>query len=271
MTRCGLLAASLAFAAVTATTASAQQLSSATEPATAPVSQQSAPEATPAPKEPDPFTHLLQNFYRDVKHLPSLDNAITLGVGGGLALAVHPVDDEVTEHATEGGPRQPYTFGSALGDGWVQVGFAVGTYATGLIAHQSTVTHFGSDLVRAQALNAVLTQGVKFAVRRDRPGNPEGTSYSMPSGHTSSAFATAAVVWRHFGWKAGVPASAVGAWVGAGRVQLGKHFLSDVVFGAAVGTLSGRTVTVGHGRKQIVVTLAVVPGGAAAVFTVVER
>ena len=58
------------------------------------------------------------------------------------------------------------------------------------------------------------------------------------------------MVWRHFGWKAGVPASAVGAWVGAGRVQLGKHFLSDVVFGAAVGTMSGRTVTIGHGAKH---------------------
>src|SRR5215467_12384899 len=125
MTRRGLFAASLVFAT-----------------ATAAPSQQAAPDAAPEPKESDPFTHLFQNFYRDLKHLPSIDNAITLGIGGGLALAVHPADDYVTEHATEGGPRQPYKFGSALGDGWVQVGFAVGTYTTGLIAHQSTVTHF---------------------------------------------------------------------------------------------------------------------------------
>ena len=93
----------------------------------------------------------------------------------------------------------------------------------------------------------------------------------MPSGHASSAFATSAVVWRHYGWKAGLPASAIGAWVGAGRVQLGQHFLSDVVFGAAIGTLSGRTVTIGHGRRVVSVAPAAVPGGGALRFTLIER
>jgi len=226
--------------------------------------------ATP-PGEPDPFTHIFHNLLLDAKHLPSIDTALTLGIGGGLALAVHPYDDTVTERATAGGPRPFYEFGSNLGDGWVQVGFAVGTYATGLIAHETSATHLGSDLIRAQMINLVVTQGVKFAVRRERPGDPEGSSYSFPSGHTSSTFATAAVVWRHFGWKAGIPASAVGVWVGAGRVQLGRHFLSDVVFGAAVGTMSGRTVTIGHGRQQVAVSPAAVPGGAAINFTLIER
>jgi len=63
----------------------------------------------------------------------------------------------------------------------------------------------------------------------------------------------------------------VGVWVGAGRVQLGRHFLSDVVFGAAVGTMSGRTVTIGHGRQQVAVSPAAVPGGAAINFTLIER
>ena len=226
--------------------------------------------ATPPP-EPDPFTHIFHNLFLDAKRLPSIETAVTLGVGGGLALAVHPFDDEVTEHATAGGPRTFYEVGSNLGDGWVQVGFAVGTYATGLLAHKTSATHLGSDLIRAQVINVVVVQGVKFAVRRERPGNPSGNSYSFPSGHTSSAFATAAVVWRHLGWKAGVPASAIGVWVGAGRVQLGRHFLSDVVFGAAVGTMSGRTVTIGHGPKQVTVSPAFVPGGAGVVFTLVER
>jgi hypothetical protein len=223
------------------------------------------------PPERDPFIHLFHNLVLDAKRLPSVETAITLGVGGALALAVHPADDTVTERATAGGPRDFYQVGSTIGDGWAQAGFAVGTYATGLIAREKAVTHFGSDLIRAQVINAVVTQGAKFAIRRERPGGPSGKSYSFPSGHTSSTFATAAVVWRHFGWKAGVPASALGAWVGAGRVQLGKHFLSDVVFGAAVGTMSGRTVTIGHGRKQVVVSPAAGPGGAAIAFTLVER
>jgi len=226
--------------------------------------------APPDPPDRDPFLYAFHNLVRDAKRLPSVETAITLGIGGGLALAVHPVDDTVTEHATEGGPRQPYKAGSAIGSGWAQIGFAVGTYTTGVIAHHRATAHFGADLVSAQAINAVITQGMKFAVRRERPGNPGG-SYSFPSGHTSSAFATAAVTWRHFGWKVGLPASAVGAWVGASRVQLGRHFLSDVVFGAAVGTAAGRTVTIGHGARKVTMGPTAVPGGAALMFTLVER
>jgi membrane-associated phospholipid phosphatase len=235
---------------------------------TAVFAQAPAAPSNPAPDR-NPILYLFQNLVRDAKRLPSKETAITLGIGGGLALAVHPADDYVFEHATEGGPRQPWTLGSALGSGWTQVGFAVGTYATGVIAHQRPMAHFGADLISAQAINAVVVQGVKFAVRRERPGNPEGRSYSMPSGHTASAFATAAVVWRHYGWKAGLPASAVGAWVGAGRVQLGKHFLSDVVMGAAVGTMSGRTVTIGHGATKVTMGPTVVPGGGALTFALV--
>ena len=231
-----------------------------------------APPPVTVPPAPDrPFTQLFHNLVRDAKRLPSIETAVSLGIGGGLAFAVHPADDYVYEHATANGPRPFFKLGSTLGDGWAQVGFAVGSYGTGLIAKNRDLTHFGSDLIRAQVLNVVLTQGVKFSVQRERPEGSSGHSYSFPSGHTSSAFATATVVWRHYGWKAGLPASFVGAWVGASRVQLGKHYLSDVVFGAAVGTVAGRSVTIGHGRSRLALAPAPVRGGAALMFTLVER
>lgn len=261
MTR-GVLAIGFCLLLVSTGTASAQS----TEPA-APAQ----PQAQPAEREHDrPITHVFQNLYRDARRLPSLDTALLLGAGGGLALAVHPADDDLYEHATEGGPRQPYRLGSAMGHGWTQVSFAVGTYATGLIAGQQEITHFGSDLISAQVINAVVTQGVKFSARRNRPGGSSSSS-AMPSGHTSSAFATAAVVWRHYGWKYGLPASAVGAWVGAGRVQLGRHYLSDVVMGATLGLVAGRSVTIGHGRTRVAVVPAAAPGGAAVTFAVIQR
>ena len=271
MTSRGLALVLCVFVLRAGTAASAQTVTtpdSAQTPATT-----AAPQPEPEPqREPDrPLTHLFQNFARDARRLPSIETAVSLGIGGALALAVHPADDEVYEHVTEAGPRGFYEVGSVLGDGWVQIGFAVGTYATGLVARERELTHFGSDLIRAQALNAVFTQGLKFAVRRERPGGSTSHSYSMPSGHTSSTFATAAVVWRHYGWKAGLPVSALGAWVGAGRVQLGKHYLSDVVLGAAIGTVAGRAVTIGHGRSRLALSPARVPGGAALMFTLVER
>ena len=132
-----------------------------------------APTEAPPPDR-NPFLYLFHNLVLDAKRLPSIETAVTLGIGGGLALAVHPVDDTVTERATAGGPRGFYRVGSDIGDGWAQVGFAVGTYATGVVTGKRSVTHFGGDLVRAQTINFVLAQGIKFAARRHRPGNPDG-------------------------------------------------------------------------------------------------
>src|SRR5438034_10835156 len=38
---------------------------------------------------------LLKGLVSDVTHLPSRENLLWAGVGGGLALAVHPFDDDV--------------------------------------------------------------------------------------------------------------------------------------------------------------------------------
>ena len=40
---------------------------------------------------------LVKNLFDDVKHLPSKENAYWAAFGGGLALAVHPADDDLNE------------------------------------------------------------------------------------------------------------------------------------------------------------------------------
>lgn len=65
---------------------------------------------------------------------------------------------------------------------------------------------------------------------------------SFPSGHTSNSFALAAVAERHYGWKLGLPAYLVAGLVGASRIEQDKHHLSDVMSGAVLGYVVGRTV-----------------------------
>jgi membrane-associated phospholipid phosphatase len=81
--------------------------------------------------------------------------------------------------------------------------------------------------------------------------------------------ASAIVLQRHFGWKAGVPACAVAAYIGVSRLSQNKHYASDVVFGAAVGMVAGRAVTVGRGRARF--EMAPFPAGAGIGFTLVQR
>jgi membrane-associated phospholipid phosphatase len=108
-----------------------------------------------------------------------------------------------------------------------------------------------------------LTMIFKQAARRSRP---EGTGYSFPSGHTTVTFASATVLQRHFGWKVGLPAYAVATYVAASRVEMKKHYLSDVAFGAALGIAAGRTVPIGHGQRLLISPMAS-PSGVGASFT----
>lgn len=221
-----------------------------------------------------PFVRLFHNLFADLKRYPSRDTAVTLGIGGVLSLAAYPLDDHVSDHASAGGTDQMFHVGGMVGGGYVQVGGAVITYVVGKAVRSPTVSHLGADLIRAQVLNGLITHGMKFAFRRSRPGGSPGhlpATYSFPSAHASATWTSATVLWRHLGWKAGVPAALVATFASGSRIQQRQHFLTDVMFGAAIGVSSGRTITIGHGGRQIVAAPLVTPGGAGVVFTVVQR
>lgn len=149
-------------------------------------------------------------------------------------------------------PRRPadrfFEVGEILGGAWVQAGGAAATYVVGAAARKPALAHLGQDLVRAQARNGLMTHALKLTVRRTRP---DGGRYSFPSGHASGSFASAAVLGRHLGPKVGLPAFALATYVAVSRVQEGRHFPSDVILGAAIGVLAGRTVTAAHGRRSL--------------------
>ena len=81
-------------------------------------------------------------------------------------------------------------------------------------------------------------------------------------------FTSAAVLQEHGGWKFGVPSYALATFVAWTRVRDRSHWLSDAFFGAAIGSMAGRTVVRGHKDKQQrwTVTPVKTPGGAAVYF-----
>ncbi len=224
---------------------------------------QRAPAAPPVERWPDdrPFTRLAQNLVTDIAALPSRTTLVLLVAGaGGAAVAARGADADLARRADVAGPVSYTTPGDVLGNGWVQGGGAVATYAIGRIAGRPRVTHIGSDLVRSQILNGLLTAGLKVAVNRRRP---TGGPHAFPSGHTSATFASAAVLHGHFGWKTGVPAYAIASFVGWTRVRDREHWVSDVVFGASIGLAVGHTVTRGHRLRDWMIVPVRTKGGAA--------
>jgi membrane-associated phospholipid phosphatase len=220
-----------------------------------------------APAGAQSVASLFTTLPADFAHLFTPSNAIILGIGGVGSGAIHPKDDAIAEHvrADTGARKSFFKAGAAIGDGAEQGAFALGMYIIGRASHSARVGALGADLVDAQIVNGILTQGLKYAVNRTRPN---GSSRSFPSGHTSATFATAAVIHEHYGWKVAVPFYGLGGYVSASRMVDQEHFASDVIFGAALGIVSGRAASFGHGPHRVSVSPLAVPRGIAVIGTI---
>jgi len=148
-------------------------------------------------------------------------------------------------------------FGNTWGGGWVIGGGSTATFAAGALGGHEGLEALGTDLLRAYALNGVATLALKGAADRQRPS---GGRYSFPSGHTSSAFCIAPVLGHHLGWRAQVPAVALGVITALGRMQDRHHYLSDVIFGAALGWAAGDLSVRLSGRDDTGGSLVLAPG-----------
>ena len=119
----------------------------------------------------------------------------------------------------------------------------------------------GLVAIEAMSLAGSTTQLLKSAVHRPRPpGYEEGVSppydyHSLPSGHATGAFAAAASATTIFALRH--PHSRATPWIAAAgflvagttaalRVEAGRHFPSDVLAGAAIGTAAGIGVPLAH-------------------------
>jgi membrane-associated phospholipid phosphatase len=215
-------------------------------------------------RERFPFANVFKDLFTDVKNLPSRDNAWIAGIGAGLALASHQGDNRVARNAAkENTFEDVFDGGARIGSGMAQIGAAFGAYAIGRFSGNDKLAAVGRDLVRAQVFNTVLTQGIKFAAQRERPDGSD--KYSFPSGHASTAFATATVLQRYYGLKVGLPAYAMATYVATSRLTENKHYLSDVAFGAAIGVIAGRTSTLHLGGSAFAITPIVGPNGGAGI------
>lgn len=135
---------------------------------------------------------------------------------------------------------------SALSDP-IALGIPLSCLTVGVITKDKTLQQKGVYLVSSFTANAFATHLLKITINRKRPveTDPNFTtvvaaeSRSFPSGHTSEAFSMATAVTLSFPkWYVAVPAYSFASLVGYSRMYLGVHYPSDVIAGAALGTLS---------------------------------
>jgi membrane-associated phospholipid phosphatase len=206
-------------------------------------------------REPSGAGAFMRDVLRDYRNFLSIDNAQWAAVGSVVTLIVHQVDDNLSPPT----PTTSAKVGNTYGNLAFQFPLAIGWWAIGHGVHSSRGADAGRDLVRAQISAVSWTYLVKYSVNRTRPN---GDPRSFPSGHASATFATASVLEQHYGWKLGLPVFGAATYTAVERVRADKHWASDVVAGALVGVLAGRTVTIRLRQQKVAIGAEAVPGGA---------
>lgn len=130
-------------------------------------------------------------------------------------------------------------------------------YIYGLASQDLRARQIALGGLQAFLVTGITTQILKQLTHRhrpyqDNPSNPEAWDgpfssieyTSFPSGHTSTAFALAALISSVYNDKAwvGILSYTIASGVAWSRVYENKHWPSDVFFGAALGIAIGKTV-----------------------------
>jgi membrane-associated phospholipid phosphatase len=180
------------------------------------------------------------------------------------------LDASVRDGLRWGNPKAADTASNVLVEGIIPV------TALGLTAlasqHEGRIRDFPVDaliMVEAMTLALNLNQATKMAVGRERPfvhalptaerdqtSNPSDNNTSFYSGHTTMAFSVAVAAgtvaslrgyrWAPWIWAAGLT---VASGVGYLRIAADKHYFTDVMLGAAMGSAFGFGVPhLFHGR-----------------------
>lgn len=192
-------------------------------------------------------------------------DAILLGVFTVGTVAVAPIDMQIATRLQDPGTQENRFLHKAatgfrlLGDpGSIVTGAAI--YVAGRAGENARVQSLGLHSVESIVFADMLAGAIKMVAGRQRPfvdiKNPynfqlwrgfSGDQFrSFPSGHTTTAFAFASAFtretqffWPHAGFLVGTIFYGGAGLVGVSRIYNNMHWASDVLTGAAIGTIVG--------------------------------
>jgi membrane-associated phospholipid phosphatase len=241
------------------------EVSTPEAPSTTPVTQPGVNPTNPLP----PFTSPLEDlFQRNYWYLVLLDTKevftsparwrsrdwLTLGaISAGIGTVM--VFDEDIQHAIRRGRTNTLTniFDNVqpLGNEYA-IGIVGTFYLWGEVFKDPRAKSTALDSIAATAIGpGIIVNATKYIVGRGRPTDGKGAYDFQPfsghdsflSGHTTEAFTLASVITEHYDapWIK-VMAYGLAGTVGYARLNNNRHWTSDVLAGAVVGTYVGKTV-----------------------------
>ncbi|MDX8386290.1 MAG: phosphatase PAP2 family protein [Gallionella sp.] len=196
----------------------------------------------------------------------------TVGIAGVIAFVDRPVQDFMRRIAPDNDRLSPNDsrflhqverFGRMY-----SLGLLGGFYVAGTLNDDDTAIAVAQDGLTATIIaSGIITTTGKIITGRARPRTdrghtdfqPFGGNHSFPSGHTTHAFAIASVIANHYDetWVS-YASYTVASLVGVARSYHGGHYTSDILTGAMIGTLVGKSV-VSYNQQFRTSNIAVIP------------
>jgi membrane-associated phospholipid phosphatase len=207
------------------------------------------------------------------------------GIGVGLTVD-RSMRREVVSTQFSSTQTDILVWGSRYGELLYSQLFAGGVYVTGLALDHDDIRVTGRLLAQSLLYSGAFTMAVRFLIGRARPSGTDdpfifkgfqksNEVQSFPSGHTTVAFGLSSVLADRIGHPvATVLLYSMATLTAISRIGLNRHWVSDVVAGAVIGTSAGLFVceqerqrnelpSAGHSGLQIMPS----PAGLAIVLT----
>ena len=234
---------------------------------------------------PDPVGYG-KRFWGDFKELPKKPGTWSSGqwyLAGGVVAAtgVSLIYDEKIRSYNERHRSETWRnislADTRFGDYRYQVPIISGLYLGGLAFNSMTMRKMAADATEASVIAAfIINPTICFMTGRALPNKKEDPSkfmpfrlhrFSFPSGHTAAAFALASAadidLRDTFGYWQTPFLYGMAASVGQSRIYDDKHYLSEVIFGGAIGWSIGTWIaSKDRGADRHSVTLLPYPNGA---------
>lgn len=201
------------------------------------------------------FQTVIPTVWDDTKSLFTWQNACitTVAAGGAVAIRESGLDNHVRQstlhHEERWGEGDDVL--RQFGEPKWQVPALFALYGYSVWQQDAELHDFSRALIEGYSLSGILTVTLKGICDTQRPSdNYYNGRWGFPSFHTSSIFAIGGVTEEYYGWQAGLPIYVLGGLVGWSRIDQREHDLSDVLFGAALGYVVGKSVGANHAQKE---------------------
>ena len=200
------------------------------------------PQLTWAGPSSSPFIRQIPgHLWKESKKISWGVPLVVLVLGGAVIATLLPLDKPVRDHFRGNAAMPSLDKGlNWVGSPYLLSGASVLTYGIGHITHSPEVKRAGEALSESLFLTGITTIGLKLVTNRERPNHAD--SLSFPSAHAAFTFDAASVITQLYGIKYGIPSYALAGLISFSRIDANDHHLTDVVFGATLGTVVGTVV-----------------------------